>query len=129
METLAIWKVRVQAIETVGRKIRRDVMSYQRCQICDEYGWPDTHVCPPTWECYEADESSYRRTIYARDAQEAAEKYAEKIDSELDYCIMKDATESNEETEIVVVTENGEERFLVSAEIVYRYDARRKEGF
>ena len=104
-------------------------MSYQRCEICGEYGWSDRHICPPTWECYEADGSSYRRTIYARDAAEAAEKYAEQIDPELEFCIMKGATEDNEETEVVVVTKDGEERFLVSAEIVYRYDARRKEEY
>lgn len=104
-------------------------MNYTRCDICNEYRWTDQrHVCPPAWECYEAEDGDYRRTIYAHDGQEAAEKYAEQIDPELEYGIMRDATEHNGETEVVVVNSNGsEERFLVSAEIVYRYDARRKE--
>jgi hypothetical protein len=103
-------------------------MSYTRCTICDEYRWTDQrHVCPPAWEVYESDNPDERRTIYALRARYAAEKYAEKIDPDIEYQILRDATESNEETEIVVVTENGEERFLVSAELVPRYDARRKE--
>jgi len=103
-------------------------MSYQKCQICNEYGWSDKHVCPPTWDCYEADDPGARRTVYASSAEYAAEKYAEQHDPELEYQIMKDSTESNEETEIVVVsTDDVEERFLVSAEIVYQYSARFKE--
>ncbi len=105
-------------------------MSRYTCQICHEYTWAARHVCPPTWECYEADDPEERTTIYARDAEQAAEKYAEQTDLENEYNIMEASTRDNEESEIVVVLADGkEERFLVSAEIVYQYSARLKKDF
>jgi hypothetical protein len=52
------------------------------CNMC---GAP--HVCPPQWECYEllneTDEDA--QTIYAIDEAQAAEKYFEYNDADMEY--------------------------------------------
>jgi hypothetical protein len=58
--------------------------NYTRCKICGEYGWTDTHVCPPLWTVFEitGHEIGYKRNIYAQGAEEAVEEYAEREDTE-----------------------------------------------
>jgi hypothetical protein len=50
------------------------------CPKCGDL-WPrDEHRCPPQWWCCEADDvedPDERRQVYARDAGEAAEAFAE----------------------------------------------------
>jgi hypothetical protein len=51
---------------------------------CNIFGMP--HVCPPQWECYEllngTDEDA--QTIYAIDEAQAAEKYFEYNDADME---------------------------------------------
>jgi hypothetical protein len=62
----------------------KDLGNYARCEICGKYGWTGVHKCPPIWTCFEIDEygTGSKRTIYARDAEEAAGEYAAKEDCE-----------------------------------------------
>jgi len=65
-------------------------MSYDRCKRCGEYGWTDRHRCPATWLVWQLDDDpGDASTIYANDPGEAAEKWAEQMDSYGDYWIVQ----------------------------------------
>ena len=60
-------------------------MSY--CKKCKAYLFDSeisTHRCLPAWRCWQPDEvdEDDARTVYAADAEDAAEKYAEIKDSD-----------------------------------------------
>lgn len=69
-----------------------DLGKYERCPICDKYGWTGKHICPPTWKVFEIDGTcvGHERRIYASDAEEAVAEYAllEDVES-ADYCFMR----------------------------------------
>jgi hypothetical protein len=56
------------------------VSRFDRCETCGEWAFLDRHVCPPSWRVWEPDQGESRydgaRIIYARDAEQAAEKWA-----------------------------------------------------
>ena len=57
-------------------------MEYVKCTICGEFGFNDTHKCPPCWETQiedcQAEDEWY--PTYAINESEAATKRAEKYD-------------------------------------------------
>jgi len=57
-------------------------MAYDKCTICGEWGFNNSHVCPPVWETniddYDGDEWF---PVYATDAEEATKKRAVKMDA------------------------------------------------
>jgi len=61
---------------------------YRRCPRCGQYGWRDRHHCQPLWHAVlvddleAADEFELWREVHARNAQEAAEVYAQTVDRE-----------------------------------------------
>lgn len=65
-----------------------------QCPTCGGYlyGRPSNHVCPPMFECrfdeQWKDDRDWRET-YARDAESAAEKFAEEYDCENEYNILR----------------------------------------
>lgn len=63
---------------------------YLRCKTCGDFSYSDSHVCPPSWLVrdvdYHGDHEGER--VYALDAQEAAEKWADENDSGNDYAIV-----------------------------------------
>ena len=65
-------------------------MKYERCTICDHFGFTDTHRCPPLWECaIEEPGEPYWQEVCARDRETAAEKFAESYDNDGDYTIIQ----------------------------------------
>ena len=58
-----------------------DKYKYERCNICQNWGWIDSHKCPPIWrvwiEDYTGLEEDDASEIYAIDAEEAVLKYVE----------------------------------------------------
>lgn len=58
-------------------------MSFDRCPRCCNFGFLDSHVCPPLWYCSQYpdfDKDTDLNETYATDEKEAAEKYSEKLD-------------------------------------------------
>jgi hypothetical protein len=93
------------------------------CKICNEIDWQDgKHRCLPffdVWFLKEGEQESAR--IYARDAEEAAEKFAEYDDQRsADYAIV-----SGNEAEIWVrePTTGEIKKFMVHGESVPKYHA------
>jgi hypothetical protein len=77
------------------------INSFRRCDVCGEYGYMETHRCHPCWYVANLDygpskdnESDWTR-IFARDPQEAAERFAEYHDCR--------NAEFSEETNVVVL--------------------------
>lgn len=61
-----------------------------RCAICGTFSVFGHHRCPPKWEVHVPDyhgEDDWS-AVFAHDAEEAAERYAEKYDSEGDYTVV-----------------------------------------
>jgi len=57
---------------------------FDKCTKCGEFGFIDTHRCPPTWLV--SDENSdgewnYWTRIYADDAEKASEKFSARRDA------------------------------------------------
>jgi hypothetical protein len=94
--------------------------NYDRCKKCGGWGWIDSHTCPPIWEArvHETKWEEHWHEVYARDAEDAAEKFAERSDCEGDYTIIQTGCAEIEvrklgETETVIVD--------ISAETVPQY--------
>lgn len=69
---------------------------YQRCKRCGEYGWTGEsaqrfgfHTCLPMWECRIAGNGDDWDEVYAREAEQAAEKFCDQYDSNGDYTIIQ----------------------------------------
>jgi len=100
---------------------------YDRCSICGTYGWIDSHECPPCWRVWEADshgEDEDGERIYALDAEQAAEKWADETDAYGDYTII-----GGSEATVRVTPDGGGETvwFAVSGESP-QYHARKVEA-
>jgi len=97
-------------------------MSFARCEICEGWGESDHHKCPPAWQVVEIS-NEIERTVYAADAESAAERYRE-LDSE-DY-------ESGDDIEVSVrmVSDVGAEwhHFDVSREYEPTYRATSRDN-
>lgn len=71
----------------------RTKTDYARCPNCKEYGWLNSHRCPPEWWCWQPDHEidykgnrhedveDFASRIHASDARVAAEKYCHQADS------------------------------------------------
>ena len=85
--------------------------SFGKCPICGDWCFLRGHKCPPRWEVVVADDPEDTRTVYARDAEEAAEVFANLWDDgtlctggeELDV-IVKSAADPDDEGTFFVVT-------------------------
>lgn len=56
---------------------------FERCPTCQEYAWIKTHRCKPVWLVFSTDNHEdwdEADRVYATDAQQAAEKWAEDDD-------------------------------------------------
>jgi hypothetical protein len=56
---------------------------YERCPTCSEWAWTKRHRCKPVWLVFTEDRHEdwdEADRVYATDAQEAAEKWAEQDD-------------------------------------------------
>ena len=106
---------------------------FGRCETCGEYDFLETHRCPPCWYVWEPDEGETMddgaRRIYARDAEQAAERWAAREDW--------DSAEGaiamgRSEPEICVATlgleGKGVERFKLTGEMVPEYRAEPLKG-
>lgn len=58
--------------------------SFEKCETCGEYGFVDTHKCPPAWEArFEWQDDDDWKVVYAYDEEMAAQRLSElKTDSE-----------------------------------------------
>lgn len=97
-------------------------MSYERCKTCREWGYADSHKCPPIWEVriYETKWQEDWHEVHASDAERAAQKFAENYDCQGDYDIVKRGS-----TE-VEVRKQGDDQIAhvdISAEAVPHYYA------
>jgi len=94
---------------------------FKRCKKCGEYGWVNTHQCPPKWYVrHDWHDDGDETEIFATTPQEAAEKYAERSDAYGDYDIV------NGSPAIVVVIEpliNQQHWFEVEGHPVPEYSA------
>lgn len=62
-----------------------------RCKTCGDFPlFPESHKCPPIWLCQlKGDSADEWEEVYARDAEAAAEKFAEKWDIESEYSMLR----------------------------------------
>lgn len=103
---------------------------YERCSTCGEYGWGRTHKCPPrfrVWRPEHGEDFADAGLLYARDHEEAAERWAEKSDSDsAEYDIV-----GGEPAKVYVVEADGDEEhallFHVEGEAQPVYHARQIE--
>ncbi len=119
LKTRAMGRVNIQTPERArgGKK-----MSMIKCKICDEWiGENDNnHKCDPAWEVCSPDLGDDWMDVYALDAEFAAEKWAERFDSDTDYALL------GGDEEIIIVRKKGETKetsFRVSGEAVPKYTA------
>ena len=101
---------------------------FAQCPICGEFGRTDKHRCPPVWcvriveGCnYYAGETAPTR-VYARDAEQAAEEFAEDWDSQDSEYVL---ASGNEITVLVYRDDRPDDRhaFVVTGETVPTYHA------
>lgn len=66
-------------------------MSFEMCLICGEFKYTNYHKCHPAWLVWQLDGETENDaiTVYGIDAQDAAEKWADKQDSYGDYWIVQ----------------------------------------
>lgn len=101
------------------------------CKLCNNYMlFPDRHQCPPAFVCQPADEGLYgdgnQITVHSRDAEGAAEQFAEQWDSDGDCEILRSGTGF----EVKVTAPGGEVTYWsVCGESVPSYSADRSEEF
>lgn len=83
--------------------------NYVRCAKCGEFGFSNTHECPPIWEAriLETKWENDWTEVHARDAEAAAEKFCEDYDCHGDYDIIKRGGEE------IQVRKLGEERIVI----------------
>ena len=103
---------------------------FQKCGTCGEWGWFNSkfmaHQCKPAWECrMETGDDDWWTKIYARDGEEAAEKFADQWDCEGgEYSICSQTNGGA----VVLVKKLGDptfERWEVHGEMVPHYSAER----
>ena len=66
-------------------KLRSIASDFQKCPICNEYGWARSHKCPPTWRIYWLDGEGFHEepeTARGRNQEEAAIAYIQQLDSD-----------------------------------------------
>ncbi len=56
---------------------------YQRCETCGEFGWVETHRCPPAWDV-RLDGEERLRAVFAIADRYAAELFVERCYEDLD---------------------------------------------
>ena len=57
-------------------------MKYQVCGICKEWGFDDTHKCPPVFRVRDVEyDPQDWIDVRASDAEQAAERYCSRVDS------------------------------------------------
>ena len=102
---------------------------YERCATCGEFGWVNTHMCPPAWIVWSPEHGQAEddaRTVRAWDAERATEKWAEEFDADGDYTIV-----AGHEATVYVRSGSGEgpiESYVVKGESVPEYYARKVEA-
>jgi len=93
------------------------------CETCNGIIWSaHTHTCPPVWRVYAEDIYGDEYVeVMALDAEQAAEKWAERYDCEGDYTIV-----SGSEQTVTVTDVHGEDskKLIVEGEGVPQYTAR-----
>ncbi len=109
---------------------------HKRCPICGDWGWFGSrvmadHQCKPAWECrmeWAGDDDAWER-VHAADAEDAAEKFAERYDCEGgDYAIVGSRCDKDPVVQVRKPpdedTENPPfERWAIEAETVPQYYA------
>jgi len=94
-------------------------MSYDRCETCGEFGWLDTHKCPPIFYFKHEDWDLEPREVRAHSFSDAAEKFARIYnEDDGDYVLM------DEDTEVIISDGNIEKKYIVSAEPDIYYSSR-----
>lgn len=94
---------------------------YQMCRQCKEWGWTNSHRCPPAWEArLVGDGDDEWRDVHAYDAEAAAAKFCDLYDSDFEYSIVQSG-----EAEVEVRRLGEEEITLwdITAETVPQYNA------
>ncbi len=109
---------------------------FRTCPTCGVYDYFGTgfgaHKCKPAWECRgDWQDDDEWQTIHAIDAEEAAEKYAEKYDCESgEYAIVS----GNGRDETIILTRKPDnsgltpERWVIEAETIPHYRATKIES-
>ena len=97
--------------------------TYGECSLCHEYGFTNTHRCPPRYEIILADLAGEPledwTAVYARDGEQAAEKFCERHD-------LGQGEWSLDERDVIVRDAAGAMTvYEVEAEMVPRYTAHR----
>jgi hypothetical protein len=116
------------------RRLRRYVgapmslSDYGRCPGCKQWGYLSTHRCAPLFLVWRPDDQETEedaRTFHARDAEEAAERWAEEDDqASADYAIVGGSS-----ADLTVRGPDGAlTRWTVTGEAVPEYHAREIEG-
>jgi len=95
-------------------------MNYKRCKICGEFGWENSHKCPPIWEVnFPSYDEDHWFNYHAIDANSAATLAAEEYDIEYHPLLNGEIIEA-------IVRKRGETKtvkFTCSGETVAKYRA------
>lgn len=92
------------------------------CPICGRIRFTvEKHACPPKWEvCDPNDDPEDWRSIYATDAEDAAERFCDEVDPHGDY---QYASTGHADKILVRGADGQVQAFYVSAEAVVQYHA------
>jgi hypothetical protein len=95
-----------------------------QCKTCKQWtDFMEDHLCPPLWWCRDSDAPLGVWKVYAKDAQTAAEKFAEKADD-----MEREGPNRRREVEVARFGEQQWTGFVVWSETVVNYEARLKEA-
>jgi len=103
---------------TGGREERSIPIRFEKCPVCGQYGFSDTHHCPPYWEVAVADDPEDVHRIYAIDAGIAAEIFVGLWDDEGVIAV------GGGQIDVIVTGSDGSiTKYTVDGTMVPRYDA------
>lgn len=102
-------------------KIKNLNDTYGNCNRCGAYGvHRQHHTCPPVWRVrVESEGPDEFSDVFAADAEQAAEKFCERFDSDLDYSIIRAG-----QAVLIVERDGAKVRVHVEAESLPHYSAR-----
>lgn len=85
-------------------------MSFDKCNLCNEYVWLDKHKCAPIYYFKHPNWGDEFQEIRAHSFEDAAEKFAKTYNEDGDYALM------NKSEEVIISDGKTEKKFRVSAE-------------
>jgi hypothetical protein len=96
---------------------REEGMSYEKCSVCKEYGFTDTHKCAPIFYFKHEDWGDDWQEIRGYSFDDAAENFAKRYNENGDYRMMS----GDNTVDVLIFDGKTEKKFTVTAEASIDY--------